>query len=99
MIKGMSLQDILLNWLMSQIVVDQYPNDAAAKETCHEFLEVLQTDHQVDNLQYEKQETMYIVSYQQAEKQKQHQFPHELAEALLNSIHDKTLYVPGVDDQ
>lgn len=98
MISRMSLQDVIFNWLTIQVVVDKKPNDQAAQETCEEFLEILKTDHHVDHIDYEKQGEMYIVTYEIRNEQSEKQYPTELAESLLNSIDDKTLYVPGFED-
>lgn len=99
MIQGLSLQDTLFNWLTIQIVADKKTDDTAAQETCKEFITVLQENHQVTDLSYEKQDDLYVVKYKKDDEEEQKQFPTELAESLIQSIEDQTFFIPGLDDK
>lgn len=81
-----TLQDALYNWLSIKIVIDDRPDDTAAVETEQMFMDILIGDHQISNIEVDKDEIMYYVYYDQNGERKKSRFPRELIEVMLDQI-------------
>jgi hypothetical protein len=81
-----SLQDVIYNWLTIKLVVDSRPDDQAAAETEKFFWHMLQNEHHVNNVQYDKKDEMYVVICQQEGKLRNFRFPLELIECINEQI-------------
>lgn len=81
-----SLQDSLYNWLTIKIVSDERPDDTAAAETEKMFFDILGNEHQVSEIEIEKDEVMYHLHYTQNDERKKTRFPRELIEVMLKQI-------------
>lgn len=81
-----SLQDDLYNWLTIKVVTDERPDDGAAAETEKMFFDILTDSHDVSNLDIQKDDRMYYVSYDQKGERAMNRFPRELIEVMLNQI-------------
>ncbi|MBB5323828.1 hypothetical protein HNQ34_000920 [Anoxybacillus tepidamans] len=81
-----SLQDALYNWLTIQVVADARPEDRAAQETASFFRDILKNDFHLTNVEVKKDETMYIVHYEDEQQAKTARFPVELIEVMLEQI-------------
>ncbi|MBN6889189.1 hypothetical protein ACUXCC_004456 [Cytobacillus horneckiae] len=82
----MPLQDALYNWLTIKVVTDARSDDRAALETEEMFFSILNDDHGISNIQYEKNDGMYNVQYLHENERKQTRFPIELIEIMLTQI-------------
>ncbi|MCQ6279801.1 hypothetical protein [Bacillus sp. EB600] len=83
-----SLQDALYNWLTIKVVCDARPEDSAAKETKDLFEKVLSEDHGVADIEVNKEDPMYFVSYTIKGEQKKQRYPIELIDIMLNQINE-----------
>jgi hypothetical protein len=81
-----SVQDALYNWLTIKAVVDARPEDTAAIETEEMFSDILKNQHGVTDIEINRDESMYQVSFKQNGESKSTRFPTELIEVLLNQI-------------
>ncbi|MCM2533536.1 hypothetical protein NDK43_15520 [Neobacillus pocheonensis] len=84
-----SLQDVLYNWLTIKVVSDARPDDTAAKDTTELFEEKLIGEHQLSNIEFTKDDTMYYVTYLQEGEPKKTRFPRELIEVMLDQINQE----------
>ncbi|WP_062197734.1 hypothetical protein [Massilibacterium senegalense] len=82
----MNLQDMIYNWLTIDVVLKARPDDDAARETMQLFINMLQEEHRVQHVSYEKKEEWYEVSFMQGEKERSYRFPNEMIEQLLVEI-------------
>jgi hypothetical protein len=81
-----SLQDSLYNWLTIKIVCEDRPDDTAAADTERMFLEILLEEHNISDIQFEKDDVMYYVHYTKGEERSKCRFPRELIEVMLKQI-------------
>ncbi|UFJ41881.1 hypothetical protein LOK74_05090 [Brevibacillus humidisoli] len=88
----MKLADALFNWLQIKVVADARPDDRSADETVRFFQEILTEDHQVEQLDYRKDDTMYTIRYRANGKSNMQMFPIEAVEQLLESIQNEPKY-------
>ncbi|KAB2337365.1 hypothetical protein F7731_07070 [Cytobacillus depressus] len=84
-----SLQDTLYNWLTIKIVSLERPDDTAAVETEEMFAAMLRDEHELSNIEIEKDDVMYYVHYDQNGERKKSRFPRELIEVMLNQINSE----------
>ncbi len=83
-----SLQDTLYNWLTIKVVCDARPDDSAAKETKDLFEKALSEDLGVTDIEVNKEDPMYFVSYTINGEQKKQRYPIELIDIMLNQINE-----------
>jgi hypothetical protein len=83
-----SLQDSLYNWLTIKVVYDARPDDTAAKETMELFEKSLFEDHKVADIEVNKEDPMYYVTYTVNGEQKKQRYPIELIDIMLNQINE-----------
>jgi len=88
----MKLDDALFNWLQIRVVADARPNDRSAVDTVNFFFDILKENHQVTQLQYSKDATMYTVRYTVGEKNNMQMFDSEAVEQLLTAINSEPKY-------
>lgn len=81
-----SLQDTLYNWLTIKVVCDARPEDTAAKETMDLFEKSLIEEHKVSEIEVQKEDPFYYVSYTVNEERKKQRYPIELIDIMLNQI-------------
>lgn len=81
-----SLQDAIYNWLTIKVVVDKRPDDTAAVETEKMFYDILISEYQLENMEVNKDETMYEVTFTKDGEEKKYRFPRELIEVMLQQI-------------
>lgn len=81
-----SLQDTLYNWLTIKVVCDARPDDTAAKETFELFEKSLLEEHKVTDIEVQKEEPMYYISYTVDGERKKQRYPIELIDIMLNQI-------------
>jgi hypothetical protein len=81
-----SLQDTLYNWLTIKVVCDARPDDTAANETLDLFDKSLLEEHKVTDIEVEKDEPFYFVSYTVNAERKKQRYPIELIDIMLNQI-------------
>jgi hypothetical protein len=81
-----SLQDTLYNWLTIKVVADARPDDSAAKETFELFDDILKTEHQVSNIEVEKDEVMYFITFEKDGEKKKARFAVELIDIMYDQI-------------
>ncbi|WP_126425936.1 hypothetical protein [Brevibacillus marinus] len=86
----MKLGDALFNWLQIRVVADARPNDRSAQETVNFFRQILTEDHQVGELEYQKDDAVYTVRYQHEGKTLTQQFPIEAVEQLLEWVEQES---------
>ncbi|MDM5226377.1 hypothetical protein QUF73_09130 [Cytobacillus sp. NJ13] len=84
-----SLQDSLYNWLTIKIVCDERPDDTAAADTERMFFDILAEEHEISDIEVEKDDVMYFVHYTKGEERKKSRFPRELIEVMLNQIQNE----------
>lgn len=82
----MNVHDSIYNWLTIKVVTDARPEDEAATETEEMFLQMLKNDHGINEIQYEKADLFYHVSYRDNEDSKSTKYPIELIEVMLKQI-------------
>lgn len=82
----MNVQDVVYNWLTVKVVVDELPDDEAAKETYELFDNMLREEQGIEDISYEVDDEMYIVTYEHEGKKKTQRFLVELVNTLLNTI-------------
>jgi hypothetical protein len=88
----MQLTDALFNWLQIHIVWEARPSDRSAKDTVLFFEELLKEDHQVEQLEKEKNQGHYIVKFRLNGNEQTQMFPKEAAEKLLKDIISEPRY-------
>lgn len=81
-----NIQDALYNWLTIKIVCMERPDDNAAIETEKMFYNMLVEQHKVSDLNIEKDDTMYNITYQKDGMTKKNRFPKDLVEVMINHI-------------
>ncbi|WP_246944122.1 hypothetical protein [Bacillus pinisoli] len=81
-----SLQDTLYNWLTIKVVADVRKDDIAAQETAAFFYEMLTEDHHLKDIQVEKDDQMYRVTYSIDDVEKQARFPVELIDIMIDQM-------------
>lgn len=81
-----SVQDVLYNWLTIKTIAEARPFDEAAQETYRLFHTMLYEEHYLKNVEVEKREDMYIVTYEKEGENKFARFPLELIDCFLNQI-------------
>ncbi|PFE05855.1 hypothetical protein COE15_03145 [Bacillus cereus] len=81
-----SVQDTLYNWLTIKTVAEARPNDAAAQETYLLFHDMLHEDHQLSDVEVEKKEDMYLVTYKRGGEKHSTRFPVELIDCFLDQM-------------
>lgn len=81
-----SKQDAIYNWLSIQLVAVERPDDRSAVETASFFRELLKEDHQIEKLNVEKKEDMYLVTFQTPDEERQFRFPLELVESIVDQM-------------
>ncbi|MFD0049171.1 hypothetical protein ACFVHQ_07565 [Actinomycetes bacterium NPDC127524] len=81
-----SLQDALYNWLTIKVVCDARLDDMAAQETKAFFEARLKDDYDASVSNLEKNGPFYFVDVLAGGEKKQHRFPVELIDALLEQI-------------
>lgn len=79
-------RDTLFNWLTIKVVSDARPDDKAAMDTKHLFETILKDDFHVGNIQVEKGEDLYFLTYEENGEGKEIRFPVELVDLMLNQI-------------
>ncbi|MFG6116809.1 hypothetical protein ACGTN9_16785 [Halobacillus sp. MO56] len=84
-----SLQDAVYNWLTIKVVADYRPDDASANETADFFYEMLQSDHQVKEIEVNREGELYQVTCHTSEEVRKLRFPVELIELMLVQIKDE----------
>jgi hypothetical protein len=96
-----SLQDTLYNWLTIKVVCDARPDDTAGKETLDLFENSLLEEHKVTDIEVQKEEPFYYVSYTVNEERKKQRYPIELIDIMLNQINenpDRYENIPNEED-
>lgn len=88
----MKLGEALFNWLQIQAVADARPDDQSAKDTAAFFHAILAEDHDVTELAYTKDATMYTLRYSAAGKKKTEMYQIEAVEELLTAINSEPKY-------
>lgn len=88
----MKLDDALFNWLQIRVVALARPDDDSAAETARFFHEILTEDHQVTELDYNVDETMYMLRYTVDGKRKTQMYDKEAVEQLLVAIQNEPKY-------
>lgn len=88
----MKLDDALFNWLQIRVVADARPDDDSAVETARFFHEMLTEDHQLTELTYTVDETMYMLRYIVDGKRKTQMYDKEAVEQLLTAIQNEPKY-------
>lgn len=81
-----SVQDTIYNWLTIKVVADARSDDHAAQETLSFFEQLLTKDHQVENVQFIKDDIMYLVTYMIGGEEKVARFPVELIDIMYEQI-------------
>ena len=81
-----SLQDALYNWLSIKVVSDARPEDKAASETTEMFYAILLEEHKVADIDIQKADEMYMLSYTKEGQKATSRFPAELIDCMLDSI-------------
>ncbi|MFC0274679.1 hypothetical protein ACFFIX_25465 [Metabacillus herbersteinensis] len=84
-----SLQDALYNWLTIKVVADARMDDTAAQDTADIFLRILRNEHHIHTINVEREELMYLITYQVDENEKTVKFPTELIDVMLNQMIDE----------
>ncbi len=84
-----SLQDTLYNWLTIKIVKDARPDDTAAVETEKMFSDMLIDEHELSDIEIEKDEGMYYILYNINGERKKARFSRELIEIMLDQINQE----------
>mgnify|MGYP001165762413 CR=1 FL=1 len=82
----MTQEDALFNWLQIQIVAEARPQDRSAQDTAAFFRQILQEDHQVEDLTYAREQEWYILSGRTGEEAWVKRYSAEAVEALLIAI-------------
>ena len=72
-----SVQDALYNWLTIKTVAEARPDDSAAKETYLLFQNMVYEEHKLRNVEVEKNEEMYLITYEINGERKSARFPLE----------------------
>ena len=72
-----SVQDALYNWLTIKTVAEARPDDSAAKETYLLFQNMIYEEHKLRNVEVEKNEEMYLITYEMNGERKSARFPLE----------------------
>lgn len=85
----MKLEDALFNWLQIKVVSEARPNDRSAKDTLNFFTDIISEDHQVTQMEYSKDATMYTLRYTVGDARKLQMYPIELVEQLLEAIENE----------
>jgi triacylglycerol esterase/lipase EstA (alpha/beta hydrolase family) len=87
-----SIQDAIYNWLTIKIVADARKDDLAAQDTEQFFYELLNEEHNIENVSIEKKEPMYYVHYEISGEVKKQQYPIELIDIMLEQINERPEY-------
>lgn len=82
----MNVHDAIYNWLTIKVVTDARPEDEAAVETEEMFLQMLQQDHGINQITYDKFDMFYHVTYMLNNDSKATKYPIELIEVMLKQI-------------
>lgn len=85
----MKLEDALFNWLQIKVVSEARPNDRSAKDTLDFFTDIISEDHQVTQMEYSKDATMYTLRYTVGDARKLQMYPIQLVEQLLEAIENE----------
>jgi hypothetical protein len=88
----MRLDDALFNWLQIKVVAEARPEDKSAGDTEQFFRDILTEDHQVTELHYSKDDTMYMLRYTVAGKSSMRMYEIEAVEQLLEAIQNEPKY-------
>ena len=94
----MRLTDALFNWLQIFIVAKERPHDQSAQKTVRFFADILREDHQVEQLEAEKDGNQYRVTFKQEGVAKEHAFLAEVAEKLYREIQSDVRYQQSFED-
>ncbi|MFV9510012.1 hypothetical protein [Tepidibacillus sp. LV47] len=88
----MKLEDAVNNWLQIAVVYEARPQDLAAKETKDFFALILEEDHGLKNVRYERDPFEYTVFFEKDGKEQQLKFQRVLIEKLLEDIESEPKY-------
>lgn len=88
----MNLDDAIYNWLSIKLVAEAREDDLAAKDTYEFFSDILSEDHRIEQIEANKEDDWYIVTFVSEGEQQKKQYPSELIEALLLQIESEPKY-------
>jgi hypothetical protein len=86
------LNEAIYNWLQIKVVAEARPDDRAAQETYSFFSQILEEDHQVEILDVDLDETMYVVTFKQDGKKNMLRFERSMVDFLLDAIRSEPKY-------
>ncbi|HDR7791686.1 TPA: hypothetical protein QCY19_000207 [Bacillus luti] len=81
-----SVQDALYNWLTIKTVAEARPDDIAAQETYTLFQNMIYNEHQIRNVEVDKREDMYLITFEVEGEKKNTRFPLEAIDCFLDQI-------------
>ncbi|MEH7388481.1 hypothetical protein V7147_24245 [Bacillus sp. JJ1521] len=81
-----SLQDAIYNWLTIKVVAEARPDDTAAKDTFDLFEDILVNEFKLKDIEIQKDDVMYLVTYTIDGGVKSVRFPTELIEIMHDQI-------------
>lgn len=81
-----SMQDVVYNWLSIQIVADERQDDRSAVDTAAFFWNLLQSEHEVEDVDVQKLEDMYFVTCHTSTEKREFRFPLELIDCMNDTI-------------
>ena len=88
----MKLDVAVNNWLQISVVYEARPNDRSAKETADFFLMILEEDHGLKNIRYERDSFDYTVFFEKDGEEQQLKFGRPMIEKLLEEIEAEPKY-------
>ena len=83
-----SVQDAIYNWLTIYVVCDSRPDDLAAVETERMFYSILVEDYEISNIEVDKDDRNYHVSFLRNNEQRKMSFPKDLIDVMLKQINE-----------
>ncbi|MFP3411863.1 hypothetical protein SB773_09645 [Bacillus sp. SIMBA_074] len=81
-----SVQDALYNWLTIKTVAEARPDDSAAQETYVLFRNMIYEEHKLRNVEVEKNEEMYLITYGIEGEIRCARFPVEAIDCFLDQM-------------
>jgi hypothetical protein len=84
-----TLDQALFNWLQIKYVLDQRPQDQAAKETYQFFSNILEEKFNIESVEVKTNQGFYIVEFEQNGESVKKQFPAQFVHQLWIDIETK----------
>ncbi|KFN04065.1 hypothetical protein D0U04_00785 [Bacillus clarus] len=81
-----SVQDALYNWLTIKTIAEARQDDGPAQETYVLFRDMLTEEHRLKNIKVEKNEEMYLITYERDGEVGVARFPLEAIDCFLEQI-------------